>query len=359
MRIKEFRFEDKGRGWKLENLQLGKLTLLVGASGAGKTQILRALLRLQSIASGNYVIDSRWFVKFDIRGKEYEWEGELDNSGKVIFEKITINKNVVINRIGKETYFNGSKTLKFSNNSSIVNVFEEDEILPVKQFKTIFSFNDFASFSSLGETITQKVRLKNLNNGLFATQIEFIQNANDLGIIEKLHFVSNHNQIIFNKIIQIFKNIFPQIEDVKFQNTGESYDSRETLFFKDKETTHYYYGGNLASGMQRVFLQLVELELCPDGTIFLIDEFENSLGINCINELTKEIVASQRDLQFIITSHHPYIINNIPFEHWKIVTRKGNAISTHDASEYNLGRSKHDRFMQLLQLEEYQTGITL
>jgi predicted ATP-dependent endonuclease of OLD family len=110
--------------------------------------------------------------------------------------------------------------------------------------------------------------------------------------------------------------------------------------------------------MLRVFLQLAEIYLCPDGTVFLIDEFENSLGINCIDELTKVILNLNRNLQFVITSHHPYIINNIPFEYWKIVTRKGNTITTHDASEFNLGRSKHDRFMQLLQLEEYQTGVS-
>ena len=359
MRIKEFRFEDKGRGWKLENLQLGKLTLLVGASGAGKTQILRALLRLKSVANGNSALSIQWFVKFDIQGKEYEWEGEFGDFGNIVFEKIVINKNTVINRTETETYFNGNKTLKFSNNSSIVNVFGEDEILPIKQFKTIFSFNDFASFSFDREGLLQNIWIKNLDGRLRSTDIEFIQKANHLGIIEKLYLVFEYNRSIFNKIIDIFKNIFPQIEDVKFQKTGIDNDNLQTLFFKDKETRQYYFGENLASGMQRVLLQLVELELCPDGTIFLIDELENSLGINCINELTKEIVASQRDLQFIITSHHPYIINNIPFEHWKIVTRKGNAISTHDASEYNLGRSKHDRFMQLLQLEEYQTGITL
>ena len=359
MRIKEFRFEDKGRGWKLENLQLGKLTLLVGASGAGKTQILKALLWLRFIAGGNSALSIQWFVKFDIQGKEYEWEGEFGNTGNIIFEKIIINKNVIINRTETETYFNGNKTLKFSNNSSVVSVFGEDEILPIKQFKNIFSLSDFASFALVEDEVSKNIWTKDLDADFRSTHIEFIKNDNHLEIIEKLYLVFEYYRNIFNKIIDTFKNIFPQIEDVKFQKARTGNDDVQTLSFKDKETNQYYFGENLASGMQRVFLQLVELELCPDGTIFLIDEFENSLGINCINELTKEIVASQRDLQFIITSHHPYIINNIPFEHWKIVTRKGNAISTHDASEYNLGRSKHDRFMQLLQLEEYQTGITL
>jgi hypothetical protein len=34
-----------------------------------------------------------------------------------------------------------------------------------------------------------------------------------------------------------------------------------------------------------------ELYLCADGTLILIDEFENSLGINCIEEVTRSIVS--------------------------------------------------------------------
>ena len=92
-------------------------------------------------------------------------------------------------------------------------------------------------------------------------------------------------------------------------------------------------------------------------SVILIDEFENSLGANCIDEITDFIKMNRRGLQLIITSHHPYIINNIPFEYWKIVTRNGGNIHVDDASEYpQLGRSHHEHFMQLIQLKEFRTG---
>ena len=43
MRLKSLAFENKGTGWRLEELHLDRLTLLLGASGAGKTQVLRAI----------------------------------------------------------------------------------------------------------------------------------------------------------------------------------------------------------------------------------------------------------------------------------------------------------------------------
>jgi AAA15 family ATPase/GTPase len=57
--------------------------------------------------------------------------------------------------------------------------------------------------------------------------------------------------------------------------------------------------------MVRTLKHLSEIYLFSEVTVFLIDEFENSLGINCINEIMSDILKSKRQLQFILTSHHP------------------------------------------------------
>ncbi|MDM8527422.1 hypothetical protein QUF58_04350 [Anaerolineales bacterium HSG24] len=43
MRIKQFSYENKRLGWKLNPVEFSTVNLLVGASGVGKTQILDAL----------------------------------------------------------------------------------------------------------------------------------------------------------------------------------------------------------------------------------------------------------------------------------------------------------------------------
>jgi Fe-S cluster assembly ATPase SufC len=105
-------------------------------------------------------------------------------------------------------------------------------------------------------------------------------------------------------------------------------------------------------------MQLCDLYLCPDGAVFLIDEFENSLGINCIGDIMQDILAQDRQLQFIVTSHHPYIINNIPPDYWKLITRNGGVVKTHSPADLgcDFTKSRHDTFMQLLQLDEFRTG---
>jgi AAA15 family ATPase/GTPase len=110
--------------------------------------------------------------------------------------------------------------------------------------------------------------------------------------------------------------------------------------------------------MLKTLIHISELYLSPEGTVILIDEFENSLGINCIDVVT-DLIRENRNIQFILTSHHPYIINNIGMEHWKIVTRKGGVVTVKDAKDLNLGKSRHQAFTQLINLEEYNEGINV
>lgn len=94
------------------------------------------------------------------------------------------------------------------------------------------------------------------------------------------------------------------------------------IYIKEKGVSHWIHQGQISSGMLKTLLHISELYLSTQDTVILIDEFENSLGINCIDVVT-ELLLENRNMQFIITSHHPYIINNIPMEYWKIVTRRG------------------------------------
>ena len=78
-------------------------------------------------------------------------------------------------------------------------------------------------------------------------------------------------------------------------------------------------------------MHLLELALASPGTVIVIDEFENSLGVNCLPALSDLLLDHARELQFILTSHHPYVINNIPSTWWKVVTRQGGVVTVKDA----------------------------
>jgi predicted ATPase len=97
----------------------------------------------------------------------------------------------------------------------------------------------------------------------------------------------------------------------------------------------------------------------PAGSVIVIDEFENSLGINCMPELTDFILDKAIERQFILTSHHPYIIHNIPWNKWQIVSRHDSDVKVTyapDIPELDTASSL-DKFTQLINLPEYEGGI--
>jgi len=382
MKILSFSFTDKTRNWSLNEMVINKLTLLVGASGVGKTQILKALVALKEIAAGNSLNGVSWNVVFEtIEKKKYTWKGEFEtkdisifieddddnentaNKPKIVYETLILNENeIVVDRNSEGILFLGKPTIKLSPEKSIVNILkEEDSVKPAFEALKKIQFSDQTGSVNAPQGI--RVGLLNANKLLKKyNTLKKIQES-DHDITSKLFWTSKSDMKIFNTIKERFCDIFPQVEDLKVAPL-DTKDKDMPDFFKDypfvqikeQQVDKWIEQSRISSGMYRTLLHISELYLCSEGTVFLIDEFENSLGINCINEITSDILKSKRQLQFILTSHHPYIINSINFNNWKLVTRNAGIIKTHDVTKFNIGKSKHDAFMQLIQLEEYQTG---
>ena len=377
MKISKFQFEDKSLEWRLEELQLSKVTLLVGASGVGKTQILKALMALKQATGGSSGNGMAWSIEFETtNGKIYIWQGEFENKGastgiianeedkknlpKIIFEKLYLDGHLIVERTSERILFNGQPTIKLSQQESVLSLLkEEDLVKPAhEEFKHLYLYDHS---NSAGTAKSFSFLNANQLLGKYNT-LQKIQKS-ELETPLKLFFLSKIDKKTFDLIKQRFIDIFPEVEDLKIaplvpngQDVPDFLKDYTFIQIKEKNVKHWINQTRMSSGMLRTLLQLSELYLCAEGTIFLIDEFENSLGINCINEITNDILSSRRQLQFILTSHHPYIIDAINFENWKLVTRNGGIIKTHNVSKFNIGKSKHSAFMQLLQLDEYQTG---
>lgn len=370
MKILSFRFSNKVSEWTLDELFLNKLTLLVGASGVGKTQILKSLVTLKDIANGGSYNGICWKINFETDNNlNYIWEGEFESKNdffnqneedKFIIqsEKLFINNNLVIDRVPGIILFNGHKTVKLSNTESVIYLLkEEDEIKPAYENILKIHFSNqlgFAESHGIDLNEVDDLILSKYNSLQKLQESEFRTST-------KLFLLSKIDTNYFEKIKNRFIEIFPTIEDIGFsiKTNYYSYDDEYKTFIltiKEKGVKKWIEYPNISWGMIRTLKHLSEIYLCSDGTVFLIDEFENSLGINCINEITSDILKSKRQLQFILTSHHPYIINSVNFTDWKLVTRNANIIKTHNVDKFNIGKSKHDAFMQLIQLEEYQTG---
>jgi predicted ATPase len=368
MGINRFSFEDKSRNWKLEMTDFQQLTLLVGASGVGKTQILKAIDRLRGMAKGVNYGGIHWYVDFTtIEKNNYIWEGEFEMQptppnweddaieniieSKILYESIHFNGQSLAHRKDEKIVFDGKPTIKLSKTKSLIYLLMEEE--PINKFHE--ALNKINTNYNVNQRLIPLFDAKK-----FATEYDTIDKIRDtqLRTMFKLFLAYDHNMPVFLKIQERFCDIFPQIEKImiEFVENNSNQAGKLHLFIKEKGIKEWINTFNISSGMWQSLMLISELYLASEGSVFLIDEFENSLGINCLDELVNDILRSKRNLQFILTSHHPYIINNINFNHWKVVTRNGGVVKTHNAAHFHLGKSKHTAFMQLIQLEAYQTG---
>ncbi|MFD2112087.1 AAA family ATPase [Thiorhodococcus fuscus] len=381
MRINKLSYESRTTGWCLKSISFDQLTLLVGASGVGKTRILRAILDLKKISRGESLNGVRWSIIFHTRTRsECRWEGAFEDKGlaaerifdlgedeekdkpKIEFEKVFVDECELVSRTSAGIVFDGKETVKLSQTESVLSLLKEEEKIGgiTAEFERVIFDDNTGSAMALRRFAFDE----ELDEKLEAYKtIEAIRNCRE-GIKLKLYFAYMNQRECFDEIAGSFIDVFPYVEKVKVEPLTDN-GKKVPLFFretpiiqiKEKGISNWIDESKMSSGMHRVLMHVAELYLCADSSLILIDEFENSLGVNCIDDLTDSILEAGRDLQFIMTSHHPYIINNIDFPNWKIITRKAGIVFARDAADFNLGTSKHQAFTQLINLEEYLEGV--
>lgn len=367
MRLKKLYFKNHKTGWCLEDVKFGSLTLLVGASGVGKTQILKAIGTLGRIAAGCSYNGLEWSVEFDEDSESYVWSGRFEydpykNEDRIFGGEVNlaIERESLVNKAGEEIFvrdfgqlnYHGVPTVKLDQTQSAVELLkEQDDIAPINRaFKKISWLHlESAGFPSMiphQDDINAPLALKDIKeHGMFTP-------------IDKLFLVQKNDPELFDFIKEIFIDIFPLVEDIDFEITALYKDKVLPLLkIKERNVETWIYMPDISAGMCRTLSQIVALALADDGDVILIDEFENGLGINCIDRLADMAKDPDVSVQIIMTSHHPYIINAIPLNDWRIVSRSGSVVTVHTAGELRIGtHSRHDAFMQLMQTSAYRTG---
>ena len=365
MQIKELTYINHITGWNVRNMNINKLTLLVGASGVGKTQILKSILSLAKVANGRSLNGVEWCIEFTIDKNQYEWRGCFDQLDSIetnlftdrivvpiAFESLKINDLVFVHREGSKIIYRDEETIKLDSNKSVVALLkEEQDVAPIYQaFRRVYKLNT----DRLGVKVSP---IKDIEEK--QPTLQEIKMTTRLSLVEKLFMLRKFNFPEYTQIKDTFIDIFPSVQDIDFATVSLFDDTTaQILKIKERGVESWIGQSDISSGMHRTLLQIIALNLAIDGDIILIDEFENGLGINCINILADYIINPDADIQVIMTSHHPYIINSIPVNRWNIVTRDISDIYIYTASDLNIGQhSHHDAFMQLMQTPQFKTGV--
>jgi predicted ATPase len=167
----------------------------------------------------------------------------------------------------------------------------------------------------------------------------------------------------FKIIVDQFRMVFPKIESMHTKSASEHFNFQHIgdatiLLLKEQGVKSPIPLSEISSGMQKVLLILTDVIVAPKDSLYLIDEYENSLGVNAINFLPGFLTEFGEGKQFMLTTHHPMLINAIPVSSWFVFNRNGTHITIKYGNELveKYGKSKQQRFTQLLNDPFYSRG---
>ena len=374
MRIESFEYEDLASGWKLERVDFDpRLNLLVGASGAGKTRMVRALERMSFslLVRSAFDAHAQWRLVSVHDGTRVRWSGRTRptsardlsaaRSGEgYLFEseRLEVDGEVVFERRDGRVIYRGEETPSLHATESLLEVLDDEELRAARENLTSITESAVSSGTRFGPGYWQTIE-----DDLESHQTEDIhpsliggQTLLKAFLLERLH--PEH----FASIVHLYRDIFPAVESVTVvvEQTAPGGDRWLHFEIRERGIRVPISEREMSSGMRRALYHLFDIALAAPGSVIIIDEFENSFGVNCLPEITDFILEHTDRVQFILTSHHPYIINQIPMEHWKLVQRRGGTVSVHDADEFaDLAESSRlDQFTRLINSPAYLEGVS-
>lgn len=376
MKIKSFTYSDSKDqpGWVLDTLQLKEgINLFVGASGSGKTRVLNMLFNIGLFATGNRFSAGKWTITFEHGGVEYTWKFEgfvsEEREGHVVSEELLATapegtETSLFSRTETDFHFGTKEVPKLGTTSSGIHLLREEDIIkPVHE--------------GFGRIMRRRFWSEDLENAMILQPvprrtIRKLEKRADLLSIFKLgvtlhvvlYLLDRYFKTEYAMVCDQFKRVFPFVDDIRIRTAGEGLDvplgaDVSVAVIKERGIKKPVQLNEISSGMQKVLLIITDVVTAPPDTLYMIDEYENSLGVNAIDFLPSFLNECGGTRQFIVTTHHPLLINAIPVSEWFIFHRQGlNIKVTHGSEiENRYGRSKQQRFVQLINDPLYTAGV--
>lgn len=357
--------------WKFDPIKLDKINLLVGTSGSGKTRFLNTLFNFANFVSkGKPFRSGKWNLKVSVDEWDYDWEyeGMLEPSGKPIIINESLsrvqsnNKEVIIKRNESEFFFYDQKLPKLESDILSVTLLKEED--SIKFLYKLFSHmlrrkfhEDALAKACAFESISQET-IKRFKGNTNLDQIW----GEDHPIQARMYLFKEFFSEKYCQVTDFFKQTFSTVEEIEIKFLTDSAVSTEgivpILMVKEKGVKDLIPLTELSSGMQKVLLIITDIISLPKNSTYIIDEYENSLGINAINFLPEFLLNHGGDSQYFITTHHPYLISNMPINTWLVFFRKGSNVLIKSGRELEdkFGKSKQKSFIQLLNDPFYLEG---
>lgn len=372
MKLKWIEFENLKTGLKIEKIEFNDdITLLVGLSGVGKTQILKAIEYSLRLATNKNIRLEPFSARLcvGIGADTYVWEYKIEQD---VVEDFFETKEIKYIFTYEKLIKNGTQIIVYRNGEDVQVVGYDKVPNPKKDESLLIQYAEDTVFKPVISEITKLYPIEvdmdvrgaidregfNLFKSKIKKSMQMVQQPafekfSYLPVPLKLYIVKEFYPELYARIFDAVNELFKEVNGVDIVE-----DSTREVFMVAIDV----YGKKLlqpdiSSGMLKTIYYIVELVTMSKDSLVLIDEFENGLGVNCIDVLAEMLLEERKDLQFVITSHHPKIINQISNVKWKIIERTLSRVMNSSTEEYGISNSQHDAYFNLINRWEFEGKI--
>ena len=374
VKIQWIEFENIKTDLKIDRVNFNKdVTLLVGLSGVGKTQILNAIEYSLNLALDKdkdvQLRPYRVGMGLLIDGDIYEWfyqinksdESELiineESKYEFTYEKLIKNGEIVFERTNSDIKVCGyDKVPQPKKNESLILQYSDDKNFEklIMGIRKLYSVEiELAVRGGIRSESFSRLKSKVVDTFNESKELIDFKIFSHLPVAMKLYIAKKYYPDLYVKIFDAVKELFMEIEDLDVEEDAE----REIYLVTIQVYGKKLFQQDISNGMLKTIYYIVELFTMSEDSLVLIDEFENGLGVNCIDLLSELMLSERNDLQFIITSHHPKIINAIDKDKWRIIDREGSIVKNSSSLSYGIGNSQHDAYFNLINRWEFEGKI--
>ncbi len=340
MKLVEFSYDDGS--WRLENLRLKDVNLLVGRSTTGKSRTLSTIYRLCKFIEQKIELKQGlfWYMKFINKKQqkiEYNFTLELSTLRKVLEEKIFVDGEQVLDREYDLTGDSGKAKLK----SKITGEF--DEIYPPKNKLVLHVRRDAKHYPYLEDIAIWAENSYGFRFGNSHVYNRDYQHNLLVTIEFAPHYLQDLDEERKDNIITNLKKVGYNVERIDVEKDNSK--TLPTIYIWEQgvgKLTHY----ELSQGLLRTLSILIYLEYLlykEKPTTILIDDLCEGLDYKRAIRLGKLIFEKCNDsnIQLIATSNDNFLMDAVDIKHWNLLTRDGSIVH---AINYETSPELFDKF---------------
>ncbi len=381
--LTKFTFDDNAADWHLTATSfLPGMNLFVGPSGAGKKRLLESVLWAVWAAGGNASSaiygGCSWRLEATINGRDYVWAVEMDASTRsphLVFgdvapggleysnETVTESGHAIYSRRGASIAIDDKAQVPTSVGGSALVLYQTHP--GIAPLRNLLARSRNSATNGGGVWFPRVYPVGTLSDLLDAPESPILHSSQDIWLAAYRLAVKDPERFT-RWIVEPFQEAFPLVDHVL---VGLATDLDPVSFkvvggdavafgVRERGVRSPVVGQRLSSGMRKLLILLLEVELVSPGSCLLIDEVENGYGINVLPAVAQALTR-RTDIQVIANSHHPQLIPKIPRSAWRLVTRKGSQVTVVDVDKIESmgGSLKLDSYTRLMNLHEYEEAV--